>query len=441
MTTDGNRPIEACLIDLFRHLGIERAHIAAGAQGGGDWPGLATHFAERVATLSLVSPRPMPELGSLQCPLLVLAGDQGPTAAAADKTLEEVPRAASHRLRGYEYLLWSDVMADRGEEIAAAMSNFLDAHAFPGVSLPEGEGEVAGITYRVRGSGPPLVLMPLDLTPSQWEPLIEPLSARYCTICLGGPLLGVVAILEARGRSDYLSVVRTVLDRADITPGDVVLEVGGGSGVVLREIARRTAGSNRIIDVDINPYLLREASALAKREGLAARMEFRRGSAEAIPLDDASVDVALAITVLEEGDADRMLAELVRVTKPGGRIGAVVRALDLPWWSNLPLNPALHTKVTRPYSAAGAAQNGCADASLYHRFAAAGLSETRFSPQLAATMPEIEPVRLALLESQIVAALEPAERTEWQEAAAASKADGTFFIAQGYHCAVGTKRV
>ena len=78
MTTDGNRPIEACLIDLFRHLGIERAHIAAGAQGGGDWPGLATHFAERVATLSLVSPRPMPELGSLQCPLLVLAGDQGP---------------------------------------------------------------------------------------------------------------------------------------------------------------------------------------------------------------------------------------------------------------------------------------------------------------------------------------------------------------------------
>jgi pimeloyl-ACP methyl ester carboxylesterase len=162
MTTDGNRPIEACLIDLFRHLGIERAHIAAGQQGGDDWPGLATHYAERVATLSLVSPRPMPELSSLQCSLLVLAGDQGPTAAAADKTLEEVPRAASHWLRGYEYLLWSDVMADRGEEIAAAMSNFLDAHALPGVSLPEGEGEVAGVTYPVRGNGPPVVLMPLD---------------------------------------------------------------------------------------------------------------------------------------------------------------------------------------------------------------------------------------------------------------------------------------
>jgi len=441
MRTDWNRPVEACLIDMFRHLGIERAHIAAGQRSEGDWTGLATHYAERVATLSLVSPRSMPELRRLQCPLLVLAGDQGPTAAAADKTLEEVPHAASHRLRGYEYLLWSDVMADRGEEIASAMSNFLDAHALPRVSLPEGAGEVAGITYRVRGSGPPVVLMPLDLTPSQWEPLIEPLSARYCTICLGGSLLGPVAMLEARGRSDYLSVVRTVLDRADIKAGDAVLEVGGGSGVVLREIARRTAGSNRIIDVDINPYLLREAATLAKREGLATRIEFRQGSAEAIPLDDASADVALAITVLEEGDADRMLAELVRVTKPGGRIGAVVRALDLPWWSNLPLNPTFHTKVTRPYSASGAAQNGCADASLYRRFAAAGLAETKFFPQLAASTPETEPVRLALLESQIVASLEPAERTEWQEAAAASKADGTFFIATGYHCAVGIKRV
>jgi choline dehydrogenase-like flavoprotein len=96
--------------------------------------------------------------------------------------------------------------------------------------------------------------------------------------------------------------------------------VGGGSGVVLREIARRTAGANAILDIDINPYLLREAAALAAREGLAERIDFREGSAEALPLADASIDVALALTVMEEGDADRMKAELMRVTRPGGRI-------------------------------------------------------------------------------------------------------------------------
>ena len=105
-----------------------------------------------------------------------------------------------------------------------------------------------------------------------------------------------------------------------------------GSRVIVREIVRRTAGANRIIDVDISPYLLREAEALARQAGLADRISFREGNAEAIPLDDDSVDVALSFTVMEEGDADRMLSELVRVTRPGGRIAAMVRSLDMPWW-------------------------------------------------------------------------------------------------------------
>ena len=152
-----------------------------------------------------------------------------------------------------------------GGPASAAMLSFLDRHPAPTVALPEGDGEAAGISYRIRGAGPPLALMPLDLAPSQWEPLISTLGARCCTITLGGPLLGVVGTLEARGRSTYLGLVRTVLDLVQIRPDEVILEVGGGSGVVLREIARRAAGANPIIDIDINPYLLREAAALAQR--------------------------------------------------------------------------------------------------------------------------------------------------------------------------------
>ena len=36
-----------------------------------------------------------------------------------------------------------------------------------------------------------------------------------------------------------------------------------------------------------------------------------------------------------------MLPEIVRVTRPGGRVGVVVRAIDMPFWVNLPLAPAL----------------------------------------------------------------------------------------------------
>src|SRR5207302_713889 len=97
-------------------------------------------------------------------------------------------------------MLWADVAADRTQEVGTAMLDALQRadlrHRGKAVVLPEGEGEVAGIAYRIRGAGPPLVLLPLALAPSQWEPLLPILSARYCTIILSGAALGVVALLE-----------------------------------------------------------------------------------------------------------------------------------------------------------------------------------------------------------------------------------------------------
>jgi hypothetical protein len=66
------------------------------------------------------------------------------------------------------------------------------------------EGEIAGISYRVQGVGPPLVLLPLELSPRQWGPLIPALAAHWTTITLGGAHLGSVASLEERGRSGYI---------------------------------------------------------------------------------------------------------------------------------------------------------------------------------------------------------------------------------------------
>jgi hypothetical protein len=53
--------------------------------------------------------------------------------------------------------------------------------------LPVGEGDVAGVSYRIQGSGLPLVLLPLSLAPSQWEPLIPTLSTHYSSITLVVP--------------------------------------------------------------------------------------------------------------------------------------------------------------------------------------------------------------------------------------------------------------
>ncbi len=99
-------------------------------------------------------------------------------------------------------------------------------------------------------------------------------------------------------------------------------------------------------------------------------------------------EVAVCSTVAEEGDAERMLSELVRVTKPGGRVGVIVRAIDRGCWVNLPLDPALKAKVEMPgMIGGGMSPQGCADASLYTRFHALGLKELRGFPQLVAVRP------------------------------------------------------
>ena len=111
-----------------------------------------------------------------------------------------------------------------------------------------------------------------------------------------------------------------------------------------------------------------------------------------------------------------------------------------PGWSNLPLTPALRAKVDRAgVLGAGVSPAGCADASLYSRFCAAGLIDLRFFPLHVSAMPEIEPIRAGGLEQQVRTLLSGDELTEWDRAAAAGTAEGSFFISQPLHCAVGTK--
>jgi SAM-dependent methyltransferase len=435
-------PVEARLASVLDYLGIACAHFAGRA--GPDWQGLAAHHPERIASLTLLCPAALDPaaLAGLGQRLLVVTGDHGPGASRVRVALPAVAPAASCVLRDYAGFTWADLAVERGGEIGAALADFLtglDAREpLPAADPAVREGEVAGISFRVRGAGPPLLLLPLDLAPTQWSALLPRLAERWCTVVLGGPHLGSVASLEERGRSGYRAIVSQLLDLAAIAPGDTVFELGCGSGVVLRELARRTAGANRLIGVDRSPYLLGEARALARRHGLAERFELCLGSGEALPLPDASVTVALSSTVAEEGDAERMLSELVRVTRPRGRIGVVVRAVDRGCWINLPLDPVLRAKVEAPGTIGGGlAPRGCADASLYSRLGALGLVGLVAFPQLVAVRPPSP--RLARYQQQILAALTPAEIETWQRTVAAAESDGTFFIAQPFHGAVATK--
>lgn len=441
MTADTAEPVEDRLRQVLRHLGIERAHLAG--RLAHDWAGLATRHPEMVASLTLLNSFEPRHVERLAARVLVVTGDRGGLVETVRGTLAGLPGARHVCLSDYDLLGWSDVAAERTDELSAAMLQFLAGTASPpapAVIAPgERDGEVAGVTYSVRGAGPPLVLLPLFLSPSQWEPVLTQLGEHYCTITLGGGALGAVAILESRGRAPgYLQMVRSLIDAVKLQPGKGVVEIGCGTGVLCRWLARRTPRPQPIIGVDINAFLLREAGVLARQEGLAGAVEFRPGNAEMLPFPDNSIDLAMSVTVIEETDADRMLAEMTRITKPNGRVAVIARAMDMPFLMNLPLSPALKAKVEAPGAIGGVAPSGCADASLYRRMRGAGLTGVAMLPQLASFGPT-DPSMLEFMEGGLRQRLDAVEVQEWRRARAEGAAEGTFFMAWPHHCAVGTK--
>lgn len=431
--------VEEHIAKVLHHLGLEQAHFAARLDM--DWTRLVANHAELVASLTLVCPGNMdPEVLRRLGPRLLVFNDDQQSGQRVTQAMASLPDATLVTLPNYSGLPWSDVAADRPDEIGAAMLDFV-ARMGAGrggertVTLPEGDGDIDGVTYHIRGSGPPLVLLPLQLAPSQWAPLLPMLSERFCTVTLSGAEVGFVAMLEARGRSGYLRVVRSVLEEVPIHPGDRLLEVGCGSGVLTRWLAHHTGKANPVVAMDINAYLLGEAELLATKEGLGDVIEFREGDAQALPFPDDSFHATMAFTVLEEGDAETMLAELVRVTRPGGSVAVIVRAVDRPWLMGLELRDELRTKVEAASGSGSMAQGGCADASLYRRMREAGLTDRKVFPQLAAHDGPIGYYYLDRLEGS----LSVEEKAEWQTATEQAEADETLFVAHPFHCAVGRK--
>lgn len=421
---------------LLQELGIERAHwVGSAAQ---DYRGILRMYPELLASLTLVSPgnldadtvRPLAER------LLLIHGDRGPGSQVVPRAMSRLPDARMLTLAGHVDASWSDVVADRVEEIAGALETHVHRHALPAPHTPgRPEGVIAGIHYRAIGSGQPVVFLPLGLAPSQWEPLIEPLRERFCLIILGGPELGMVAQLEERAQSIwYQGMLRDLLAAAKPSPGERILEVGCGGGTVVRHLARWTSG-NPIMGVDINRYLLREAEQITRTAGLAERIELREGNAEALPLSDGEFDVTFCVTVMEEGDADQMLRELVRVTRTGGRVATMVRSVDIPWWINVAVPEVIKAKAVA-VAGAGVAEHGCADASLGRKMVAAGLHDVDLCPRYA-TIESGSRMETAL--ARIRSLLSPEESQVWDAAVEDGRQEGSLFIAQPYYCAIGGK--
>lgn len=439
MQTDAILSTAERLIALMDHLGIDRAHVAA--QIPGDIADLVATHRERVGGVVLCVPTrldPVP-FAKVASRVLMIAAEHGMTGPVTQRAADRLPGAVRHILAGYDAAGWSDTVADRPAQVAGTICDFLRGHpaATPGKSR-SAEGRHAGLTYRIEGSGPALILLPFFLAPSQWTPAVVQLSRHFTVITLGGAYVGGVAALEDRARApSYRALFRTLVDHLDVRPGQSLLDVGCGSGALDRLLAQRLKGQSAAITaVDVNPFLLQEAVALAQAEGLGGAITFADGSAEQLPFADATFDAAFSVTVLEECNADTAIAEMVRVTKPGGAVGIIVRSIDLPQWWSLEVPEHLRRVAETPPQSVAA--NGVADASLYPRMRRAGLADLVCFPTLVTLDRPGSPI-WRYREDHVLSQLTGTDLEAWQSARATAEAANNLMMANPLHAAVGRR--
>src|SRR3954463_14263767 len=104
-----------------------------------------------------------------------------------------------------------------------------------------------------------------------------------------------------------------------LTPGQTVLDLGSGGGIDVLLSAKRVGPTGKAYGVDMTDEMLAPARENQRKAG-ATNVEFLKGTIDAIPLPDASVDVVISNCVINlAGDKSAVLREAFRVLKPGGR--------------------------------------------------------------------------------------------------------------------------
>jgi ubiquinone/menaquinone biosynthesis C-methylase UbiE len=138
----------------------------------------------------------------------------------------------------------------------------------------------------------------------------------------------------------FLPWTRILLRHAAPQPGERLLDVACGTGIVAREAAPLVGSNGRVVGLDMNPAMLTVAGAVSAPTG--AQIHWQQGNAMALPSADGSFDLVTCQHGLQFfPDRGAAVREMHRVLVPGGRALAIV----LQSLAQHPIFEALMTSV------------------------------------------------------------------------------------------------
>ena len=116
------------------------------------------------------------------------------------------------------------------------------------------------------------------------------------------------------------------LQRLSIVEGEAVLEVGFGTGDCLKQIPRLVGSAGKAYGIDISRGMIERTKRSLEKAGLVGTVELCCGDATRLPFNENTFDavfMSFTLEVFDTPDIPKVLAEILKVLKPGGRLGIV----------------------------------------------------------------------------------------------------------------------
>jgi len=225
----------------------------------------------------------------------------------------------------------------------------------------------------------------------------------------------------------------------DPQPGERILEVGCGSGILCRLMAPHLRPNGHVSGLDISPHFLLEAKNFCLQEELEEYITLECGMGEALPYPNAVFDGAFAARLLlHTNDPDAIVHEMVRVVKPGGRV------VIMDWDFDSVVVDHPERELTRRLSHWRNDHHGgnnCSGRQLWRQMVSVGLKDLGVQPIVSVAHTEADSLTQSLLRAAQVArngdAISTDEYNIWVQALKERIKEGTYFASIIYFVVTG----